>query len=70
MLTSRQFKYYDEQWHLNLMCLYSVFIVVSVISQTYFSVNNDMQQRGNILNYDLVQCDGVQTLKNCLKMAK
>jgi hypothetical protein len=27
-----------------------------ILKQTHFSVNNDMQQHGNTLNYDLLQC--------------
>jgi hypothetical protein len=41
-----------------------------ILKQTYFSVNNDMQQHGNILTYDLVQCSGFQTVNSRLKMAK
>jgi hypothetical protein len=29
-----------------------------ILKQTHFSVSNDMQQHGNILTYDLVQCNG------------
>jgi hypothetical protein len=27
-------------------------------SETHFIVNNDLQWHGNVLTYDLVQCDG------------
>jgi uncharacterized protein Veg len=41
-----------------------------VFRQTHFIVNKDIEQRGNILTYDPVQCDGFQTVNSCLKMAK
>jgi hypothetical protein len=37
--------------------VFNSFAYVPCISQTHFSVNNDMQQHGNTLTYDLVQCD-------------
>jgi hypothetical protein len=41
-----------------------------VLRQPRFTVNNDMQQRGNELTYGQVECDGFQKVNNCLKMAK
>jgi hypothetical protein len=39
-----------------------------ILRQTQFSVNNSMQQHGNILTYDLVQ--RFQKVNSYLKMAK